>query len=137
MFLDDFVPIERSLVVANGWLISHRAELAEEAADLARRDGSEIVLGAPRTRPDSVVFPFRWLASGTSPFHLLEGDLATGALGSDVTHLRLSATCDLAVPRPGRRSEQQETERRTERDVRRFLVELAAVVERRTSPSLH
>lgn len=132
MFIDDFVPIQRSLLVANAWLLSHGAELAHEAATVAAPP-SAITLGVPRTRLDTLVIPLAWSTTAPAAFRHLEGDLVTAGLGPDRTHLRLSASCELAVEPPGRRAQEAAALRAAEQHVRSFLAHLAGALEVRSA----
>ena len=90
---------------------------------------SEIALGPVRSRDDALVIPLTWSGPVAAAFHQIAGDLETAALARDVTHLRLSATCDLAVEPPGRRAQELAAARTTEQAVRAFLAHLACAVE--------
>ncbi len=93
---------------------------------------SEVVLGPARSRGDALVIPITWSGPVAPGFRLIAGDLETAALAPDVTHLRLSATCDLAVDPPGRRAQELAAARSTEQSVRAFLAHLAQGVEHHT-----
>jgi hypothetical protein len=128
VFIDDYVPVQRSLLVANAWLLSHGPEIALRAA-VDSADGSAFTLGLPRMRLDTLVIPFEWCTDGATSFRRIDGDLATAELGPGTTHLRLSASCDLAVAPPGSRSQQEDAQRATELRVRTFLAALARALE--------
>jgi hypothetical protein len=128
MFIDDFVPVPRSLLATNAWLLSHGANLAREAASRAV-SASEVSLGPFRSRGDALVIPLTWSGPVAAAFRQIAGDLETAALAPEMTHLRLSATCDLAVEPPGRRAQELAAGRTTEQSVRAFLAHLAQAVE--------
>lgn len=130
MFIDDFVPIQCGVLMANAWLIAHGGELTERAA-IAVLAQSVVAIGTPRTRADSLVVPIDWSTKTRLPFSTITGELETGPLGSDTTHLRLCATCDLTVAAPGRRTQNRTAARTTEQVVRTFLAGIAADVEHR------
>ncbi len=128
MFIEDFVPVRLSLVVANAWLLSDGSVLAGLAA-AAGADQSDITLGPARRRSEALVIPFEWSALGTVPFRRLEGDLATTELGPTTTHLQLSGSCQLCVTPPGTRRQEGAAQRETELRVRAFLAALADALE--------
>jgi hypothetical protein len=128
VFIDDYVPIQRSVLVANAWLLSHGSELAGQAAE-ASTALSAITLGVPRQRIDSLVIPIEWSAVGPTSFRRIDGDLETARLDPATTHLRLSASCQLAIAAPGSRSQEADAQRATEHHVRAFLAALANALE--------
>ena len=133
VFIDDFVPVPRSLVMTNACLISHGHEIARAAAATALAP-SDLSLGLPRTRVDALVIPLMWSSPVSAPFRQMAGDLETARLGPTTTHLRLSASCDLAVPAPGRRPQELAAMRSAEQVVRAFLAHMAGGLEQRAGP---
>ncbi len=130
MFIDDFVPVPRSQLSTNAWLLSHGADLAREAAARAV-SASEVALGPARSRGDALVIPLTWSGPVAAAFRQIAGDLETAALAPHVTHLRLSASCDLTVAPPGLRAQELSAARTTKQSVRAFLAHLAQAVEHR------
>ena len=133
MFIDDFVPVASSLLIANACLLSHGDDIAREAAlDIVPH--ASLMLGPARARSDSLVVPLVWSTSGRTPFVELQGDLQTGRLGPESTHLSLSASCQLAVDSPGHRSQEAAARRAAEQSVRAFLERVGEALERRSRP---
>ena len=131
MFIDDFVPVARDLVVTNAWLLSEGVEIARAAAD-ATLATEAVALGPPRTRSDELVLPLVWTTAPRAPFVALHGDLQTAGLDIGVTYLSLSASCDLAVDPPGRRGQEFAARRAAEQSVRTFLQRFGAELEHRS-----
>lgn len=120
MFIDDFVPVASDILVANAWLLSHGAEIARAAADATVATRS-FTFGPARSRPEALVVPIHWTAAPPAAFLELQGDLQTTCLDGAITHLSLSASCDLSVGTPGLRGQGLAAERAAEQSVRAFL----------------
>jgi hypothetical protein len=132
MFIDDFVPVHRNVVVANAWLISHGRELAQLAAIPTSDPFPQ--LGEPRTRADVLVVPFSWPRSSIGQFSDLQGDLQSARLDEDTTHLSLVGNCKIHVEPPGRRAQELAARRTAERAIREFLARLSRHIEIRAAP---
>jgi len=132
MFIDDFVPIQRNVVITNAWLISHGHELTQLAA-ISTSDPIP-TLGDPRTRADVLVVPLVWPASSNGGFTDLQGDLQTARLDAVTTHLSLVGACDIRVEPPGRRAQEFAARRTAERAIREFLARLAHHIEEYSDP---
>ena len=132
MFIDDFVPVARNIVVANAWLISHGDEIASVAAH-ATAPTEVVQLGPPRTRLDSLVVPIVWSLRSPSPLTDLQGDLQTSPLDPRSTHLSLTASCHIPIALPGRRAQELAARRTAENSVLAFLGRLAGELEGRSA----
>ena len=71
------------------------------------------------------MIPLTWNGPVDSAFRQIAGDLETAWVAPALTHLRLSASCDLAVEPPGRRTQERTALRTAEQSVRAFLAHLA------------
>ncbi|MBK5287199.1 MAG: hypothetical protein JJE46_01910 [Acidimicrobiia bacterium] len=132
MFIDDFVSVERSILVTNSWLVSHGQEIARAAAR-ATAPTDSLLLGPPRTRTDTLVVPISWSPRPPSSLAELQGDLLTSPLDERSTHLGLSASCLIPVEPPGRREQEFAARRNAEHSVRTFLGCLAHELEQRSA----
>jgi hypothetical protein len=133
VFIDDFVPVSSSLLVANACLLSHGADIARGAAEQIVSTAS-VSLGPARTRAESLVVPLIWSTGAREPFVELQGDLQTERMGPTSTHLRLSASCQIAVDPPGHRAQESAARRIAEQSVRAFLQRVGASLEHHSRP---
>jgi len=125
MFFEDFVAVQRSVVIANAWLLAH----ADEVSRVAAPGPGPVVVGPPRERHDGLVLPFTWAKHSGGAFSDLDADILTAGLNDSTTHLGLVGTCAIHVTPPGRRSQERAAELMAEHAIREFLAGLAETIE--------
>jgi hypothetical protein len=128
--VQDFVPIEEDFEEAGSALVSGGSSwLTDSAAQaLSGAQGVTVEFGDPRMIDRSVVVPVRW-AARKGPFTSLDADLRLEPMPSRQSHLSLAGTYEESPNGHDAITDQH----LTETSVRRFLVEVAATLERRRS----
>jgi hypothetical protein len=127
----DFVPIEEDFQRAGTVLVGDFGSWLTEPAREALDGTDEVALefGAARLIERCVVVPVRW-AADAGPFATLEADLRLEPMPSMRSHLSLSGTY-VASSSEASRHDAVTEHHLTESRVRRFLVKVAATLERR------
>ncbi len=125
--LHDFVPIDEAFEQAGSVLVSDGSEWLTKLASVAL-SGSERVaveFGDARMIERSVVVPVRWSADN-GPFRTLDGDLRLDPMPTQRSHLSFYGSYEVSPNGNDETTDQY----LTESAVRRFMVEVAAVLER-------
>jgi hypothetical protein len=123
----DFVPIDEGFERAGSVLVSGGGSWLTESAAHALGDADDVAVefGDARMIERSVVVPVRWVAR-SGPFTTLNAHLRLEPMPTRQSHLSLSGTYELS----SNGVDQVTHEHLTESCVRRFLVEVAAALER-------
>jgi hypothetical protein len=123
----DFVPLDEDFEHAGSVLVSDGSAwlTGPAAAALGPADDVAVEFGDARLVERSVVVPVRWVAQ-SGPFRTLEASLRLEPMPRGHSHLSLNGTYELSVNGHDGVTHQHLTESM----VRRFLVEVAAALER-------
>jgi hypothetical protein len=125
--VQDFVPIDENFEAAGSALVSGGSAWLTEAAShaLAGSQDVSVEFGDARLIDRSVVVPVRW-AVRKGPFRTLDADLRLEPMPARHSHLSLSGSYEESA----NGNDAVTDEHLTEASVRRFLVEVAATLER-------
>jgi hypothetical protein len=124
--IHDFVPLHEGFEQAGSVLVSDGTEWLAKLASVALSGSDRVAVefGDARMIERSVVVPVRWSADN-GPFRTLDGDLRLDPMPTRHAHLTFSASYEVSP------NGNDETTARylTESTVRRFMIEVAAVLE--------
>jgi hypothetical protein len=123
----DFAPIDEGFEQAGSALVSDGSSWLTEFATLALTGSERIAVevGDARMIERSVVVPVRW-AADSGPFRTLDADLRLDPMPTRHSHLSFSGSYEISP-----NGNDEITDRHlTESAVRRFMVEVAARLER-------
>jgi hypothetical protein len=123
----DFAPIDEGFEQAGSALVSDGSSWLTELATLALTGSERIAVevGDARMIERSVVVPVRW-AADSGPFRTLDADLRLDPMPTRHSHLSFSGSYEISP-----NGNDEITDRHlTESAVRRFMVEVAARLER-------
>jgi hypothetical protein len=125
--VQDFVPIDEDFEEAGSALVSGGRGWLTESAEHALASSQDVIIeiGDARMIDRSVVVPVRW-AVRKGPFTTLDADLRLEPMPSRQSHLSLSGTYEVSPNGHDVLTDQH----LIEASVRRFLVEVAATLER-------
>ena len=124
--IHDFFPVEEAFEQAGSVLVSDGRWLTELASvALAGPERVAVEIGDARMIERSVVVPVRWSADN-GPFRTLDGDLRLDPMPRQHSHLSFSGSYEVSPNGNDEATDQY----LTESAVRRFMTEVAAVLER-------
>jgi hypothetical protein len=123
----DFVPIEEGFEEAGSVLVADGRSFLTELATHALAGSKDVAIevGDARMIERSLVVPVRWVAS-SGPFKTLDADLCLEPMPTRQAHLSFTGTYEESPNGNDATTDQH----LTESYVRRFLVEVAAALER-------
>ena len=128
--VQDFVTVSERFEQAGMLLVAGRASwLADLAADaVAPAELVAVEFGAPRSVEYALIAPLHWEAE-EGPFTTLDADLRLEPVPAGGSHLGFSGTYE--TPTPGTTSRDAVSQQRSvEACVRRFVIAVAATLER-------
>jgi hypothetical protein len=121
----DFYPVDEGFEQAGSVLVSDGGWLTKLASlALAESDRVAVEVGDARMIERSVVVPLRWSADD-GPFRTLDGDLRLDPMPTQHSHLTFSGSYEVSP----NENDQTTDQYLIESAVRRFMVEVAAVLE--------
>jgi hypothetical protein len=128
--VQDFVPVAERFDQAGMALVSGRGSWLTDHARtaFAPAEVTSVELGPARSLDHAVIVPLQITVDG-GPFTRLDGDLRLEPVPPETSHLSLSGTYEMEATGAGAR-DALNRQRLTEEAVRRFLVAVAATLER-------
>jgi hypothetical protein len=125
--VQDFVPIDEDFEEAGTALVSGGSVWLTQSAAHALAESQDVIVefGDARMIDRRVVVPVRWTVS-KGPFTTLDADLRLEPMPAHHSYLSLTGTYEVAANGHDALTDQH----LTETSVRRFLVEVAAALER-------
>lgn len=128
--VQDFVPVSERFDQAGMALVSGRGSwiTSHARAGFAPAEVTSLELGTARSLDHVVIVPLRMTVEGGA-FTRLDGDLRLEPVPPETSHLSLSGTYEMEATGGGAR-DALNRQRLTEEAVRRFLVAMAATLER-------
>jgi hypothetical protein len=123
----DFFPVDEAFEHAGSVLVSDGSDWLTKLATVALRESDRVAIefGDARMIERSVVVPVRWSADN-GPFRTLDGDLRLDPMPTQHSHLSFSGSYEVSPNGNDETTDQY----LTESAVRRFMIEVAAALER-------